>query len=55
MLTTLDYPIGFIDLYSNDPSAIEIMSLRNAVLIAVLVTAWYGLFSNDRARTPPPD
>jgi hypothetical protein len=55
VLTTLDYPIGFIDLYSNDPSAIEIVSLRNAVLIAVLVTAWYGLFSNDRAPTPPPD
>ncbi|MEY9929628.1 hypothetical protein ABH926_004268 [Catenulispora sp. GP43] len=46
-LTTLDYPIGFIDLYGNAPSAIEIVSLRNALLIAVLVTAWYGLFSSS--------
>ncbi|MEY9905084.1 hypothetical protein ABIA35_001300 [Catenulispora sp. MAP12-49] len=45
ILTTLDFPIGFPDLVNGDPSGIEIVSLRNAALVVVLVVAWYGLLS----------
>lgn len=51
-LTTLDFPIGFPGLVNNDPSAIEIVSLRNAALIVVLAVAWYGLLSRDRDTDP---